>query len=144
MTAAADAALIKDDYYSQWIRASVYLYDRQSDPDYTKTEAAYEEARRLAEDEKQAIPPDLQAFRVDRAEMWLLTGRAADAVPEILDAIAKTPVPEKWFYWVLSWAYYENNQWPEALAAIRHNISTPRNAMRKNVVASFVSLAPAS
>jgi hypothetical protein len=74
--------------------------------------------------------------------MQLLTGDAAAAIVEIDGAIAvttKLSVPEKWFYWVKSWAHYANNDWAGSISAIQDNIGSPRNAMRKTVICSLVA-----
>lgn len=122
------------DYYYLWIKAALHLYSR----DFDAARAVYQTCWNAAQ--KEAIPEDLEALRVDRAEMLLLTGKAAAAIADIEMAIKNTPVPEKWFYWVLSWAYFEDGQPQKALDAMRDNISNPRNSMRKNVIASLVAL----
>lgn len=122
------------DFYYLWIKAALHLYSREFDDARTEYQNSWNAAQ------KDAISEDLEALRVDRAEMLLLTGKAKDAIADIAQAIKATPVPEKWFYWVQSWAYYEDGQWQQALDAMTKNIGNTRNGMRKNVIASLVTL----
>lgn len=131
-----DAALRIDpeDYYSQWISASCDLYRR----DFDRSSASYDRALVLAQ--AQAIPDDIAALRVDRAEMLMLTGRTGEAIGEI-ESVLGLPghIPEKWYFWVQAWAYYDAGRYRDSLRALGH-ISQPRNAMRKNLIASHVGL----
>ena len=132
----AEAALKlePDDYYNNWIAAACHLYLRQFD----KATAAYDKALELAK--SQAIPDEISALRIDRAEMLLLTDRGPEALKEIQSVLAdKSHTPEKWYYWVLSWAHYGEGQYKESLAALGH-IGRPRNAIRKNLIATQVAL----
>jgi tetratricopeptide (TPR) repeat protein len=132
----AEAALKidKNDYYSNWIAAACHLYRREFD----QAARSYDKALDLAH--SQAIPDDIGALRVDRAEMLLLTDKGAEALREIHSVIDdKNHAPEKWYYWVLAWAHYAEGQYKESLAALGH-IGRPRNAMRKNLIAAQVAL----
>ena len=72
--------------------------------------------------------------------MLLLTDRGPEALKEIQSVLAdKSHTPEKWYYWVLSWAHYGEGQYKESLAALGH-IGRPRNAIRKNLIATQVAL----
>ena len=98
-----------DDYYNNWIAAACHLYLRQFD----KATAAYDKALELAK--SQAIPDEISALRIDRAEMLLLTDRGREALKEIQSVLAdKSHTPEKWYYWVLSWAHYGEGQYKES------------------------------
>ena len=81
----AEAALKlePDDYYNNWIAAACHLYLRQFD----KATAAYDKALELAK--SQAIPDEISALRIDRAEMLLLTDRG----PEALKGKTRNPSP---------------------------------------------------
>jgi hypothetical protein len=48
-------------------------------------------------------------------------------------------VAEKWFFWVLGWAYYVNGQYDESLDVLG-KLGNPRNAIRKNIIANLVAL----
>jgi hypothetical protein len=48
-------------------------------------------------------------------------------------------VPERWFHWVHAWALYEEGRYQESIDALAP-IGTPRNAMRKNLIANCVAL----
>jgi Uncharacterized enzyme of heme biosynthesis len=80
----AEAALKlePDDYYNNWIAAACHLYLRQFD----KATAAYDKALELAK--SQAIPDEISALRIDRAEMLLLTDRGPEALKEIQSVLA--------------------------------------------------------
>jgi tetratricopeptide (TPR) repeat protein len=132
---AADRAMALDakDYYSNWVRGAVYLYEK----DHANAETCYDTALRLAA--VQAIPEDTRGLRVDWAEMLTLTGRAGRAVTEIKDVLNNSRVPERWFHWVHAWALYEEGRYQESIDALAP-IGTPRNAMRKNLIANCVAL----
>jgi predicted Zn-dependent protease len=134
MTYYADQALVVDpnDYQNHWIRAAVYLYSR----DFTNAKKKYADVALMAA--KDAIPEELRAFKVDNADMLLLTGNPKQAIADVNDAL-KTGIPERWFYWVLGWAYYVDGQYNESLTAFS-NFRFARNAIRKNVIANLVAL----
>src|SRR5262249_61291294 len=46
---------------------------------------------------------------------------------------------EEWYFWVQAWAYHDAGRYRDSLRALGH-ISQPRNAMRKNLIASHVAL----
>lgn len=121
------------DYYNHWILADVHLYRRNFD----KAAQLFEVARKMAAD--QAIPEEQRALQVDWADMLLLTGKTKQAVDLVEDAIARSPVPERWFHWVLGWAYYADGQYERSLKAL-DKLGNPRNAIRKNVIANLVAL----
>lgn len=121
------------DYYNHWILADVHLYRR----DFDKAAELFELTRTKAAD--QAIPEEQRALQVDWADMLLLTGKAKQAIGLVQEAIAQSPVPERWFHWVLGWAYYADHQYELSLKAL-HKLGNPRNAIRKNVVANLVAL----
>ncbi len=130
----ADQALQQDssDFYAQQVMADVLLYCREFD----LARDGYARARELAK--TQAIPEDLLSVDADWADMLLLTGKASDAIGVVTRVIEKSCVPERWFHWVLGWAYYQNGQYDESLAAL-FALRNPRNAIRKNVVASYAA-----
>lgn len=121
------------DYYNHWILADVHLYRR----DFDQAAQLFEVARKKAAD--QAIPEEQRAMQVDWADMLLLTGKTKQAIEVVEDAIAHSPVPERWFHWVLGWAYYADGQYERSLAAL-NKLGNPRNAIRKNVIANLVAL----
>lgn len=129
-----DASKLDDEnYYWRWMKADIHLYRRE----YADAARLYDEAAARIAD--QAIAEEHWAFRVDRADMLLLTGQAGQAISEVQQAIDQLPAPENWFYWVLAWAYYEAGEYQLSLNAMRR-LRTPRNAMRKNVVCNLVAL----
>lgn len=125
--------LDNDNYYGHWVLADAYLYCREFD----LARSTHEHARYLAK--WQAIPEDMRAVHTDWADLLLLTGHAGQAIELAQEAIANSPVPEKWFHWVLGWAYYQNEQYEQSLAAL-YALHNPRNAIRKNVVANHAAL----
>jgi tetratricopeptide (TPR) repeat protein len=123
-----------DDTNSKWVMANVKLYCEDFDgarDDYHALGDAHLNAPQLLEDR--------WAYQVDYADMKLLTGGAKEAIAIVNDVLAKCPVPEKWFYWVLGWAYYVDKQFDASLDALSH-FSRPRNTIRKNVIANLVAL----
>ncbi|HZT18342.1 MAG TPA: hypothetical protein VFA23_03005 [Dongiaceae bacterium] len=121
-------------YYNHWILAAYHLYCRNHD----LAAATYDKALALAR--RQAIPEEMGALRVDRAEMLMFSGDAAAAVKEaraVIDGMGHAP--ERWYYWVLGWALYENGRYRESLKVLA-NIANPRNNIRKSVIASHVAL----
>ena len=122
-----------DDYYNHWIAADVHLYLR----DFDTASKLYDDVRAMAA--TQAIEEEIIAIQVDRADMLLLTGDAAGAISEVEKAISNSAVPEKWFYWVLGWAYYVDGQYQKSFD-VMEQFFNPRNAMRKNVIANLVAL----
>jgi hypothetical protein len=132
----AGAALQHDssDFYAQQVMGDVLLYCREFD----LARDTYAYARDLAK--KQAIPEDILSIEADWADLLLLTGKASDAIGVMKKVIEDSRVPERWFHWVLGWAYYQNGQYDESLAAL-FALKNPRNAIRKNVVASYAARA---
>jgi predicted Zn-dependent protease len=125
----------EDDYYFLWVKGALHLYSR----DFVNATALYQRSWNMAQ--SVAIPSDLDALKVDRAEMLLLTGNAKQAIADIEAVLGnKKKVHEKWFYWVLSWAYYADGQWQKAIDAIDKNIRHRRNAIRLTVAASLAAL----
>ena len=122
-----------NDYYSRWMRAAIRLYQRE----FADADSGYEEAMALAAD--QAIPEEQRALRVDWGDYLLLSGQAEQGVSAVEQAIAESPVPEKWFFWVHAWALYETDQFQASIDAL-HRLRSPRNAMRKNLIADYVAL----
>lgn len=122
-----------DDYYPRWMLAAVLLYLRR----YEESDTAYREAMSLAAD--QAILEEQRALRVDWADYLLLTGEPEAALREVEEAIRQSPVPERWFHWVHAWALYETCQFQASIGALRR-LRSPRNAIRKNLIANFVAL----
>jgi hypothetical protein len=122
-----------DDYYNHWILADVHLYRR----DFDKAVDLFDLARSKAA--TQAIPEEQRALQVDWADMLLLTGEAKKAIQVAEEAIAQSPIPERWFHWVLGWAYYADGQHQKSLDALL-KMGNPRNAIRKNVIANLVAL----
>jgi hypothetical protein len=135
MNARAQEALTKDpdDFYNLWIAADVALYSQ----DFDRAVAHYATLGAPALNKPMAA--EEWAFRVDYADLLLLTGDPDQAVDIVKDAIQKAPFVEKWFYWVLGWAYYRGGWYQESLDALAH-FRVPRNAIRKNVIASLVGL----
>lgn len=131
----ADRAVALDDqdYYHRWVRAAVYLYRKEFDA----ARAEYDVARQMAT--QQAVPEEQRAVDADWADMLLLTDKSADAIKVIDQAIATSPVAEKWFYWVQGLAYYADQQYDASLAAL-DRIGTPRNAMRKVAICDLLAL----
>lgn len=131
---ATEALDIADnDYYSRWIWSAIQLYRRN----YDAAHNGYRDAMELAA--SQAIPEEQRALQVDWADYLLLTGEPAQAVQVVETAIEQSPVPEKWFHWVHAWALYEDGQYQAAIDAL-HRLRSPRNAMRKNLIAAYVAL----
>jgi tetratricopeptide (TPR) repeat protein len=131
-----DTALRLDpnDYSIHTIAGACHLYRREFD----ESAAAYDHALELGR--TQAIPDDMGALRVDRAEMLMLSGRTAEAIAEIESVLdQKGHIPEKWYHWVLGWAYYDAGRYEDSLKALSH-IGKPRNAIRKNLIANHVAL----
>lgn len=122
-----------NDYYNHWIVADVHLYRREFDD----ASRIYNDVRAKAA--TQAIDEEIRAVHVDWADMLLLTGDPGAAITEAETAISQSAVPERWFYWVLGWAYYVNGDFQKSLDAMSR-LGNPRNAMRKNLVANFVAL----
>lgn len=120
------------DFYAQQVMADVLLYCREFD----LARDTYDYARDLAK--KQAIPEDLRSIDADWADLLLLTGKATDAIGVARRVIDDSNVPERWFHWVLGWAYYQNGEYAESLDAL-FALGNPRNAIRKNVVASYAA-----
>lgn len=134
--ALANAKLRKENqYYAQWILADVHLYRK----DFGLAEETYQIALDLAKTE--AVAEEQRAMHVDWADMLLLTGRAEQAIGVVTTAIQDSPVVERWYYWVLGWAYYADGQYENSLQAM-HKLGNPRNAMRKNVIANLVAIDP--
>lgn len=135
MTIYADQAIAvdPDDYHGHWIRAAVSLYSR----DFTDAKARYAAAAPIVA--QRGIPDDQRAFQVDRADMLLLTGNPKQAITDVTAALKAAPVAERWFYWVLGWAYYVDGQYQESLDTFA-KFRVPRNAIRKNVIANLVAL----
>lgn len=127
------AVRLDDNYYNLWVLADVQLYRREFDA----ADKTYGMVREKAA--SQAIPEEQRAVHVDWADMLLMTGRTKQAIELARQAIAESPVPERWFYWVLGWALYVDGQYKEALSAMR-KLGNPRNAMRKNVIACLMAL----
>lgn len=121
------------DYYNLWILADVHLYRREFD----EAAGIYEEVRAAAG--KEAIEEERRAVHVDWADMLLLTGQPKKAIELVETAIKQSPVPERWFHWVLGWAFYADEQYGRSLEAMRC-LGNPRNAMRKNVIAALVAI----
>lgn len=121
------------DYYSHWILADVRLYRKEFD----LANDAYQVALDFAK--TQAVLEEERAVHVDWADMLLLTGDAKKAIELATTAIQQSPVPERWFYWVLGWAYYVDEQYDKSLEAL-YKLGNPRDAIRKNVIANLVAL----
>ena len=115
-----------NNYYYQWILADVHLYRNEFDL-----------ARNLAS--QQTVDEEARSVHVDWADMLLLTGGAKQAIGMITTAIDQCHCAERWFYWVLGWAYYADGQYEQSLQALT-KVGNPRNAMRKNVIANLVAL----
>ena len=141
----ADAASpdCSKDYYHLWVKGAVNLYQGNFD----EARKLYQESWNIASNGT-AVPSDLDALKVDMADMLLLTGKTQQetwantkkAVDDVLNVLGKKLVHEKWFYWVLSWAYYADAQYQNAIDTLRASIGHPRNAMRLPVIASLVAL----
>jgi tetratricopeptide (TPR) repeat protein len=123
-----------NDYYSHWILADVHLYRKE----YTEAANKYEEVLEMVK-KGHVVPEEERAIHVDWADMLLLTGDAEQAISVATKAIASCPVAERWFYWVLGWAYYADGQYQNSLDTM-YKLGNPRNAMRKNVIANLVAL----
>lgn len=123
----------ENEYYAQWILADVHLYRR----DFGLAEKTYQIALDLAK--TQAVEEEQRAMQVDWADMLLLTGDAKEAIKIVTTAIQDSPVAERWFYWVLGWAYYADRQYENSLQTM-YKLGNPRNAMRKNVIANLVAM----
>ena len=121
------------DYYNHWILADVRLYRKE----FGLASDGYQVALDFAQ--AQAVPEELRNMHVDWADMLLLTGDAKKAIGLATTAIQESPVPERWFYWVLGWAYYADEQYDLSLEALS-KLGNPRNAIRKNVIANLVAL----
>ena len=121
------------DQYVLWVQADCYLYLK----DYANAIAAYKNLG------APSVPSDLLpyewSFRVDYADMLLLTGDAKQAISIVNDVLQNCPMPERWFYWIQAWAYYVDGQYQASLDALSH-YRNPRNAIRKNVIASLAAL----
>lgn len=126
-------AIDDDDYYNHWILADVHLYRK----DFGLAANTYDLVRAKAA--TQAIEEEQRAINVDWADMLLLTGNTKQAISLVQDAIAQSPLPERWFHWVLGWALYADEQYEQSLKALR-TLGNPRNAIRKNVIANLVQL----
>ncbi len=123
----------KNDYYAHWILADVHLYMK----DFDTARAVYKDALALAK--AQTVVEEERAVHVDWADMLLLTGQPKQAISLVTTAIQNSPVVERWFYWVLSWAYYADGQYDRSLTEL-YKLGNPRNAMRKNVIANLIAL----
>jgi tetratricopeptide (TPR) repeat protein len=132
----ADEALIRDpnDPNNTWVMANVRLYSG----DFSGAAGGYQ-ALGGASLNAPPLIDDQWAYQVDYADMKLLTGEAKEAIAIVTEVLKKCPVPEKWFYWVLAWAYYVDGQFEASLEALSQ-LSNPRNAIRKNVIANLVAL----
>lgn len=122
-----------ENYYWRWMMADIQLYRRE----YEEADRLYGEAMERSVD--QAIPEEQRALRADWADYLLLTGQPQAAVEQVQQAIAESPLPERWFYWVQAWALYETDQFEASVAALRQ-LHNPRNAIRKNLIANYVAL----
>jgi tetratricopeptide (TPR) repeat protein len=127
----------ENEYYAQWILADVHLYRR----DFELAKDTYEIALDLAK--TQAVEEEQRTMHVDWADMLLLTGDPKKAIDLVTTAIQESPVAERWYYWVLSWAYYVDQQYENSLQAM-YKLGNPRNAMRKNIIANLVAIDPNS
>jgi tetratricopeptide (TPR) repeat protein len=133
----------KTDYYHLWVKGAVSLYQGKFD----EARQLYDKSWQLASG-GDAIPSDLDALKVDMADMLLLTGKTTQeawnntkkAVGDVLAVLGKKAVHEKWFYWVLCWTYYADGQYQKAIDTLKASIGHPRNAMRLPVIASLVAL----
>ncbi len=105
--------------------------------DYEAVGSLYQEVFSLARD--QAVPEEHRAILVDHADYLLLSGNPGQAVEQAARVISNAAVPEKWFFWVLAWAFYVNKQYDRSINAL-HSLGRPRNAIRKNVIANLVAL----
>jgi adenylate cyclase len=121
------------EYYNHWVLADVRLYRKEFD----LANEAYQVTLEFAKD--QAVAEEERAVHVDWADMLLLTGNPKKAIELVTTAIQARPVSERWFYWVLGWAYYVDKQYDKSLEAL-YNIGNPRDAIRKNVIANLVAL----
>lgn len=121
------------DYYYQWILADVYLYKKE----FGLARDTHEIARNLVS--QQAVDEEAHAVHVDWADMLLLTGDAKQAISLVTTAIDQCHCAERWFHWVLGWAYYADGQYQQSLDVL-NKLGNPRNARRKNVIANLVAL----
>jgi len=131
----ADKALEKDpdDPNNIWIKTDVSLYSK----DFDAACSGY--ASLGGAQLNKPMPAESWAYPVDYADFKVLTGDAKLAISIVNQAVTACPVPEKWFYWVLAWAYYVDGQFQASLEALSH-FPNPRNTIRKNVVANLVAL----
>jgi len=122
-----------DDPNNKWVMANVHLY-RKEFPEAVSGYAA------LGNDKlNTSMPGEEWAYPVDYADLLLLTGNPKQAISIVKDQVLQNcPVPEKWFYWVLAWAYYVDGQHQASLDALA-NFPNPRNAIRKNVIANLAA-----
>jgi hypothetical protein len=120
------------DYWNHWMEAAVLLYSK----DFVGAKKRYKDVALMVASD--AIPEDQRAFAVDHADMLLLTGNPKQAIDDI-NAVLKAGFPERWFHWVLAWAYYIDGQHQTSLDLLL-NFSNPRNAIRKNVICNLVAL----
>ena len=129
-------ALDKDpqDPYNIWVKADVMLYCKNFDGAHSTYENALGGAKML-----NPTHADEWAYQVDYADFLLLTGDPKTAISIVNGVLGSCPLQEKWFYWVLAWAYYVDEQFDASLDALSH-FRNPRNAMRKNVVANLAAL----
>src|SRR5688572_20523432 len=97
------------DYYNHWILADVRLYRKEFD----LANQAYQVALDFAKE--QAVVEENRAVHVDWADMLLLTGNPKKAIELVTTAIQESPLPERWFYWVLGWAYYVDGEYSKSL-----------------------------
>src|SRR5882724_1470372 len=93
-----------NDPYNTWVWADVCLYSK----DFPNAISGY-----AALGGPQMLHPTLAdrwAYQVDYADLMLLTGDAKSAISIVNGVLSSCPLPEKWFYWVLAWAYYVDEQ----------------------------------
>ena len=122
-----------NDPYNDWIQADVFLYSK----DFGKAATNY--TKLGVPKNTLPLPAEEWAFSVDYADLLLLSGDAKQAIAIVDDVLQHCPKPEKWFYWVQSWAYYADGGYQKSLDALKH-FHIPRNAIRKNKIASLVGL----
>jgi hypothetical protein len=120
------------DYWNHWMEAAVLLYNK----DFEEAKKRYKDVALMVA--KDAIPADQRAFAVDHADMLLLTGNPKQAIADV-NAVLATGFPERWFHWVLAWAYYVDGRYETSLNVLK-KFSNPRNAIRKNVICNLVAL----
>ena len=123
-----------DDPMNAWVKADVSLYSKNF-PGAFSGYASLGGATLI-----KPMAAEQFAYRVDYADMQLLTGNAKEATIIVENVLDQCPVPEKWFYWVLAWAYYVDEQFDASLKVLQTHYANPRNAIRKNLVASLVAL----